>query len=368
MMTVSIRVSALFVLFCPALAPCAPKLPKVIHVDVRAEGRNNGSSWADAYRNLQDALDQIEGTDILSEVHVAQGEYRPPRGSDDSFSDEQATFRIASSVILRGGFAGSLAEQPNVRDVDLHPSILTGDLADDDLTSTARTVVTSGLVGRSRNENSRHVVTILEASDRVILDGLTIRAGHCFNGGDRHVTGAGGAVYSQATHLTIEDCTFEHNFAAEQGGAVYAHEGTLHVEECLFAGNAARSGVVGEGGAIACHRAYVTIVRTFFTANLAVSGGAVLGVDCQELKVSNCLFTGNVATGTGAGLASLGGRVVLRQCTFSENRPSSSLFVTNSEERSATFQIAGCIFPTNTASIAKHFDVVGEIAYSVSTH
>jgi hypothetical protein len=49
----------------------------VIYVDDDAAGANNGSSWVDAYRYLQDALAAARLTDKPVEIHVAQG--RPGR-------------------------------------------------------------------------------------------------------------------------------------------------------------------------------------------------------------------------------------------------------------------------------------------------
>jgi hypothetical protein len=141
-------------------------------------------------------------------------------------------------------------------------------------------------------------------------------------------------------------------------------EGTVHVEDCVFTGNVASRGVGGEAGALACRRAHVTIIDTSFIANFAVTGGAVLALDCPSLEISNCLFAGNVSFGTGAALASLGSQVALEQCTLSENGPSDALFGGSSDDRQASFRITGCIFPKDTISISKHFAVVAEVAYS----
>jgi len=51
---------------------CPP--PLIIYVDADATGENNGSSWADAFNDLQDALAVAERSD---EIRVAQGAYSP---------------------------------------------------------------------------------------------------------------------------------------------------------------------------------------------------------------------------------------------------------------------------------------------------
>ena len=75
----------------------------VIYVDSNAAGANNGSSWENAYKYLQNALWAAgSGTDIWA----AQGTYRPdedinePNGTDD----RTATFQLKNGVAIYGGF------------------------------------------------------------------------------------------------------------------------------------------------------------------------------------------------------------------------------------------------------------------------
>ena len=70
----------------------------VIYVNAGAGGANNGTSWTDAFQDLQDAL-AIAGPG--DQVWVAQGIYRP------SNSDRNISFDLANSVEVYGGFAGA---------------------------------------------------------------------------------------------------------------------------------------------------------------------------------------------------------------------------------------------------------------------
>ena len=51
--------------------------PNTLLVDRRAPGANNGSSWVDAYRDLQDALAVARITPEVREIWVAKGTCRP---------------------------------------------------------------------------------------------------------------------------------------------------------------------------------------------------------------------------------------------------------------------------------------------------
>lgn len=73
----------------------------IIYVDKNAVGRNNGTSWDDAFINLDTALEYVNTIDesILQEVWITADEYEPVLNSKNGFN-------IRSNLILRGGFEG----------------------------------------------------------------------------------------------------------------------------------------------------------------------------------------------------------------------------------------------------------------------
>ena len=92
-----------------------------IYVDDDADGTNYGSSWADAYNNLRDALSVAIYGD---EIWVAEGIYKPDLGTGITSGDREATFQLVHGVALYGGYAGIGAQDPNERDIFTYKSIL----------------------------------------------------------------------------------------------------------------------------------------------------------------------------------------------------------------------------------------------------
>jgi hypothetical protein len=89
----------------------------ILFVNASASGFNNGSSWADAYTSLQDALDT--SCPGITEIWVAAGTYKPnayPAGCSGCNNSRDYTFLLKDGVSLYGGFAGSetLLSQRNI--------------------------------------------------------------------------------------------------------------------------------------------------------------------------------------------------------------------------------------------------------------
>ncbi|MGB0368297.1 MAG: LamG-like jellyroll fold domain-containing protein, partial [Flavobacteriales bacterium] len=175
-------------------------------------GNNDGTSWADAYTDLQDALTNHNGNDIW----VAEGTYKPDA------SNRAATFSIPSGAKIYGGFAGT-ETAINQRIAGSNTTILSGDLSGNDNGTLLPTEAT-------RQDNSYHVVTLKGDVQNVVLDGFTIADGNangpidnsCSTAAASRVYHARGAaiyanpyVINQVNSADVSNCIFENHTATE---------------------------------------------------------------------------------------------------------------------------------------------------------
>jgi len=70
---------------------------RIIYVDINANGLNNGSSWADAFNYLQDAISTATAGD---KILVAQGIYKPDQGIGITLGDRRASFYLKNGVTI----------------------------------------------------------------------------------------------------------------------------------------------------------------------------------------------------------------------------------------------------------------------------
>ena len=297
-MTAARIVIALF----PVLAGVA-KAGTVWYVNDTATGAGTGTSWADAFTDLQNALDQAVSGD---EIWVARGIYRPSQrvNADDPRS---ATFHLVIGVAVYGGFTG-LETQRDQRDWLSVTSMLSGDLAGND-----------GTTG-SKEDNAYNVVTCLYTSLSTILDGFVI------TGGDGGGGGGGMRIYPSAS-ATIQNCTFSKNSANYYGGAVTVSGGAeVGFTNCTFEDNRA------DGW-----------------------GGAVHGTN--EITLKDCIFRRNTVTTYGGGAlyiysGDISARDNVLRCEFTENaaRSGGAVFIYFYEQQNK-FGIVDSSFHNNTAAL-----------------
>lgn len=254
--------------------------PTVYYVDADANGADDGSSWADAYTSLPQALGVASNGD---EIRVAQGIYRPNDGvvHIPEVNERDLTFQLKNGVTVKGGYAGYGETDPNERDIKLYETILSGDLFgnDGELSSDPCEVLNDPC----RAENSYHVVTGSGTNQTAVFEGFTITGGYA-NGSDPNR--AGGGMYNYEGSPTVINCIFIENFAFFGGGMYNSdNSNSLILVNCIFAGNS------GSGGGMFITGADANVSNCIFTGN---SGGGISAGDC-EVTVTNCTITANSA-------------------------------------------------------------------------
>lgn len=268
-------IPSLLLSFLVPLSLC-PLAAAQIHVDDDATGANDGSSWQDAFTDLQDALAAAQAED---EIWLAEGLYRP-----STTGDRSASFDLTEYVRVYGGFLGTETSVDG-RLGSASATILSGDLNGDD-----------GPGFTNRSDNSVHVV-FLDYFGLGRLDRVTVRGGHA----DMVGQDLGGGLYAQlAPPELATDCVFIDNYA-RRGGGVYA-TGLPTLYGCNFLGNRA---LERGGGAyiVSFQSATPYLERCRFLANEVIGGGGEGGGlwgDWGDMVY--CEFSGNTAP-LGGGLA-----------------------------------------------------------------
>lgn len=286
----------------------------ILYVDTNQDGNGGGADWANAFATLQEALTTARNVPGIHEIRVAQGTYQPDDGNTATPGDRKASFELIDGVVLKGGYAGTGAPNPDQRDIQRYETILSGDLNFDD---TAGPADPNWVTDESRGENSYHVVFANHPIEGTEIDGFTIVSGNSNGEGFITLDQHGGGLVFIGGELTIRRCRFERNSAIWGGGLAFAG-GSPVVEDCVFVNNAAQN----HGGAMMSEESSIRKVRGCrFAANVAgMMGGAVWNFDDNPAYV-NCLFEGNRAgDGGGAVWQVDNGDYRFIQCTFVGNR------------------------------------------------
>ncbi len=286
--------------------------PSACHVNAAVVGgANDGSSWADAYADLQDALSNPDCT----EIWVQAGLYKPSTAGNRAIS-----FQIPPDVGVWGGFAGT-ENFRFLRDPVANVTILSGDIDSNDINFDGNHIDedTSDIVG----SNSYNVVTMYSygtpITSSTVLDGFTITGGKANGDAEGRVGGAGlmcmAVGAGNECNPTLRNLHFSGNQAGDDvvdgyGGAmvlVTQNGGTASptLNWVVFSGNYATA----FGGAMAIEPAYAAtaspeLTDVVFSGNSAPWGGAIMssvtGATASPI-LRNVTFSSNTATGTTGG-------------------------------------------------------------------
>ena len=398
--------------------------PATIYVNAAAAGADTGTSWADAYQDLQDALATAASGD---QIWVATGTYWPTPGTDRTVS-----FELKSEVALYGGFPASGDPEWVDRDWVANETILSGDLVTEGDTSdnSYRVVVCVNHTGAvldgftitggnadgpltlsppspapvdrydcgagvysEGNATFRHLViesnqtrTGTDNADSrlggggmmlyystAVLDDVTFRNNSVTRVSPLSATGCGGGLliagaFAPALHLV----TFANNQAEGHGGGLYVRDGSAVLDDVVFEENRAT-----HGGGIYFYTGGATVKNAVFKNNEAVSQGGAIKVDGQNVSdtttLANCLFAGNYCSENsvtlGGALNVAAYNVEVSNSTFTQNSAYAGGAVAVLPDHDPHLTLTNSILWGNTATIPTHEDVYGsnraELSYCI---
>ena len=267
-----------------------------LYVDANKSTSGDGSCWASALTDLQDAINISNACGGGKQIWIAEGTYRPSQARVldrvDGAETREKTFYITEPVQIYGGFNNGDTHLSQ-RDSLGAGTILTGDLG-------------------NNQDTAYHVITM--EADTIdadwVLDGLVIRDGRATGIASEHKDGGG--IYalvdnqdadnsvSATLSFSIINSTFENNTASSQGGGVYVRASASATDDA----------------SIALATVSPSIVNSSFNNNTASSqGGAVYAVSqggvvrfaevasaATSPSIINSTFNNNTASSQGGAI------------------------------------------------------------------
>jgi hypothetical protein len=230
----------------------------IVRVSPAGDDANDGSSWAQAKRTVQAALDQpaLNG----SEVWVQTGVY-----------SENLVLRHFS--YLYGGFSG-VETSRSARDWRSHPTVLDG-------------------------AQRGSVITASNLQQWNAIDGFEIRNGRAACGG--------GIFCAGSAPVIANDRIVENTATNFSGGGIYCESGANPTLVCVITNNVISSNAAAAGGGVYLTNALALVANNWFEANQAVTslrhvggvpkgGGGVYVWFNSAPIIQNNFFLNNIAT------------------------------------------------------------------------
>jgi len=314
----------------------------VVYVRAGASGAGDGTSWQDAYPELQSALSQVAAP---AEIWVASSVYQPTVGVD-----RLATFQLRSGVAVYGGFVGT-EDHRDERDWAVHETVLSGEIGSP----------------TTPNDNSYHVVTGSGTDTTAVLDGFTITAGRANGtGGVDDPLRVGAGMYNVGGGPTIRHVVFRGNAASLAGSGVwndanssgrfdrvwfdgnqmFNRESDPVVSDALFENVT----TVGSGGGVANSGASPYIERATFRNNTARDGGGMINAAGSAPVCVDCDFEDNRAVGTGGAVYNQASAPLFVRSAFEGNTSPNGGGALFNEEAGSDMVCIDCHFRNNSTS------------------
>lgn len=314
----------------------------VWYVDVSEDGTGDGSSWDEAFTEIQNAIDAASAGD---EVWVRAGTYSEPRSSLVDGVDT-GSLQLKAGVHLYGGFAGTETSREG-RDIAGNPTVIDG--------STARS-----------GSPAYHVV--LGAND-VRIEGFVISGGQADNtsgSGEAGIGGGAGIHNNGVLNMSVNACWIVDNSVSGNGrgaGINNVNSAFITVDDSVIANNDCNAGA--GGGANSKESSVIGFRRSVFANNTATSGGGVFNERAEAyIEFTNCLFAGNVASNLGGAMHNQTSNPLILNSTVVNNSAGTSAAVvardtSNVEVKNSVLWDNGLDILTQTSSqvLVNHSDI-----------
>jgi hypothetical protein len=229
------------------------------YVNKNATGANNGTSWANAYTDLQNAISASSANDS---IFVTSNVYYPTTTTDRNIS-----FVIKDGLKLYGGVNGTETSLSQ-RDFKTNVTVLSGDIGTVDVNT----------------DNSCNIIAVAGLNSLgCLIDGFAIRDGQAtanYSYLYNRVTinqyqGAGIVSVNNLALIKINNCIITNNFTGinpiPQGGGHYNDNSLTEVTNSIYSNNAG-------GGINHRNNLSINLINVVFSKNYTFNLEAPLGL------------------------------------------------------------------------------------------
>ncbi len=276
-------------------APCPSSNTLHVNASVSGGGTGDGSTWANAYASLSDALAKAHACSNVTLIKVAAGTYKPTKKPFNAGAEMTAagsrdvTFHIPDGVTIEGGYNASTG----TRDIAANVTILSGDIG----------------TANDNTDNCYHVVLTTTPSSNttstIKIDGFSITGGNAngtyyivVNGNTVDRRYGGGILTNYGTNTLTNNTIYSNSASNGNGGGIYTYSGTNTLTNNTIYSNSAYLG----GGIFTENSTHTITNNTIYSNSVSVFGGGIYTYSGTNTLTNNIFWQNK--TGTNASIAS----------------------------------------------------------------
>jgi hypothetical protein len=297
----------------------------VRYVNAAATGANDGSSWANAFTKINNAINNANYGDSL---WVAQGTYTPTSGTS-----RDSAIIIKNGVNLFAGFNGT-ETQLNQRNFVQYPTILSGDI---------------GVPGDS-TDNSYNVLRGSRVDTTTIIDGFIIERGN---------------ANSTATNDPMRN--------RKEGSGIFLRPETNTqtaapiVRNCVFRNNYAIAGQAIHAYSFANSQGNVTLSGCKIFNNKGLGACLTISFYTGDIHISDCWFSENQSRSINILVLGDANKITIERDTFVNNSNNNQYVqITNVDAFEWSALIDKCVFKDNGLAVLTISGVSGNNHVTIS--